>query len=55
MRDLTDLAIYKELVALSQSLERMAARAMSPASETALRAAAQALRKLASAVFKRGL
>jgi hypothetical protein len=54
-RDLSDLDVYKELLAASERLSELADRAMSPASETALRTASEVVRRLASAIYKSGL
>lgn len=55
MRDLDDLQVYRRLMALSEELSALAERAHSPATSTALAVASRLVRRLASAVFARGL
>jgi DNA-binding GntR family transcriptional regulator len=52
MRTLDDRQVYRRLIALEGELLRLAEAVVSPRSETALRAAAAMIRKLASAFFK---
>ena len=52
MRTLNDMEVYRRLIALEAELLLIAGEAVSPRSETALRAAARVIRKLASAFFK---
>lgn len=52
MRSTDDTQVYRRLIALEGELLRLADDAISPRSETALRAAAAMIRKLASALFK---
>lgn len=52
MRSLNDGHIYRRLVALHDELLMLAEDAISPRAETALRAAAGVLRRLASALYK---
>lgn len=52
MRTVDDAHVYRRLIALEGELLRLADGVISPRSETALRAAAAMIRKLASALFK---
>lgn len=52
MRSLDDMTVYRRLIALEGELLRLADDTISPRSETALRAAAAMIRKLASALYK---
>jgi hypothetical protein len=51
-RDLSAIDIYKELIATCDRLDALAERAMSPATETALRTASRVIRRLSSALYK---
>ncbi len=55
VRNVDDLQAYTEMVKRSADLERLALRVLSPRTETALLSASQALRILASAVYRSGL
>lgn len=52
MRTIDDNQVYRRLIALEAELLRIAGETISPRSETALRAAAKVIRRLASALFK---
>ncbi len=52
MQRLTDYEVYGELVALADRLDELADRTLSLRSRSALKAASQMCRKLASAFFK---
>lgn len=52
MRTLDDNQVYRRLIALEADLLKLAGETISPRSETALRAAAAVVRKLATALFK---
>jgi hypothetical protein len=53
LRSLDDLQVYRRLLDLATELRELADAAWSPASSTALLAAATIIRRLASAVFRR--
>lgn len=52
MRTVDDTEVYRRLIAVEAELLRLAERVISPCTETALRAAATVVRRLASAFFK---
>lgn len=52
MRTLNDTEVYRRLIALEADLLRLAGDVISPRAETALRAAAAVVRRLASAFYK---
>lgn len=52
MRTVNDNEVYRRLIAMEAELLRLADEAISPRAETALRAAATVVRRLASAFFK---
>jgi hypothetical protein len=52
---LDDLTVYKRLISISEELDRMAGQCWSPATATAIKTCAAAIRRIASAVFKRSL
>lgn len=52
MRTVNDSEVYRRLIAVETELLRLADNVISPRAETALRAAAAVIRRLASAFFK---
>jgi len=52
MRTVDDNQVYRRLIAVEAELLRLAGEVISPRSETALRAAAKVIHRLASAFFK---
>jgi len=55
VRDQTDLDVYRALERFARELDALGERAVSPRTETALKAASALLRKLARAVYKAGM
>lgn len=55
VRDTDDLQAYRELVTSAERLQELADRLYSPAAETAVRAAAEKVRTLASALYRGSL
>lgn len=53
MRLVDDLSVYKRLIALVDELNELAEQCASVMTETALRACARLVRRVASAVWKR--
>jgi hypothetical protein len=52
---LSDLAVYRRLVATASELDELSRRCLTPVGEAALQTAGLTLRNMASAVYEHGL